>query len=164
MVIQCTMTHAELLSILHYDPETGVFTRLDGRPIRDLKFDGVRKRLSVPGMKDVQLAHRLAAFYMTGEWPEQVDHINHDPSDNRWCNLRPCTHLENQQNKRVYKTNKLGMKNIVFNGHSDPKWQRWTVKVTINGESVIVRCKSLETALETRALLVSKMQPFAQTR
>ncbi|WP_428999737.1 HNH endonuclease signature motif containing protein [Stenotrophomonas maltophilia] len=44
--------------------------------------------------------HRLAWLYMTGQWPSgEIDHINHDRSDNRWHNLRDVSHQANQQNR-----------------------------------------------------------------
>ena len=38
---------------------------------------------------------------MTGKWPEhEVDHINCDPSEARFCNLRQATRSQNEANKR----------------------------------------------------------------
>ena len=55
-------------------------------------------------------AHRVIWLWMTGEWPkEQVDHINHDRTDNRWCNLREASRLENYRNQSQYKNNKSGL-------------------------------------------------------
>lgn len=46
-------------------------------------------------------AHRIAWCMHHGEWPvEQIDHINRNRSDNRICNLRPCTPSQNSQNRK----------------------------------------------------------------
>ena len=45
------------------------------------------------------VAHRLAWLYMTGEWPRhEIDQINLDRSDNRFCNLRPANRSQNSAN------------------------------------------------------------------
>ncbi len=68
-------------------------------------------RLLVKGKQ--QLSHRLAFFYMTGEWPkEHVDHINRIKLDNRWCNLREATASQNNRNKKVNGKNSTGIKGV----------------------------------------------------
>lgn len=89
------LTHDELKKLLSYDPLTGEFTRL----VRH-KGDNNWKRYGVVGSTDSYgykqisvagkpyLAHRLAWFYMTGEWPKgEIHHINHVRNDNSWNNL-----------------------------------------------------------------------------
>ncbi len=43
-----------------------------------------------------------------------VDHINHDPLDNRKCNLRIATPQQNMYNKNVYKNNESGYTGVHF--------------------------------------------------
>lgn len=43
-----------------------------------------------------------------------VDHINHDPLDNRRSNLRTCTPAESNLNKRTYSSNLTGFKGVRF--------------------------------------------------
>jgi hypothetical protein len=52
--------------------------------------------------KKLIFAHRLAFLYMDGALPPAdkcVDHINGNPKDNRWDNLRIVTQFVNQQNR-----------------------------------------------------------------
>jgi hypothetical protein len=63
-------------------------------------------RWSVPGVK-VQFAHQ---FLMPDAG--MIDHINGDGLDNRRENLRPCNQFENAQNRRVSKSNKVGLKGV----------------------------------------------------
>lgn len=71
----------------------------------------------------VHKAHRLAYLYMTGDFPpDQIDHINGDRADNRWCNLRPANSTENMQNKRRYRNNTSGVTGVNWH-RSRQKWQ-----------------------------------------
>lgn len=93
----------QLKHLLHYDPETGLFTNLVQR--------GVRGSVgSNPGNKDkngylvIQInnqkyrAGRLAFLYMTGRWPIEIDHIDGVYDNDSWENLREATRSENNAN------------------------------------------------------------------
>ena len=56
--------------------------------------------------KGVIKLHRLV---MNCPRDKVIDHINHDTLDNRKCNLRICTHFENQQNLRSKSTEQTGV-------------------------------------------------------
>ena len=116
-----TLTLERLKQVYLYDPETGEFIRLQetnshrGRA----KVGGVAGsnsgeryiRIGIDGQ--VYRAHRLAWFYMTGEWPENgVDHEDLDPSNNRWSNLRPATQSQNAVNTRKRRDNTSGFKGV----------------------------------------------------
>lgn len=109
LIGKCSET-TKLLSLidlkyqLTYDPESGKFvSNLDTKTYKkgDQACHPMASgylRVRAGGKR--YLSHRLAWFYMTGEWPKkEIDHINHNKTDNRWCNLRDVSPKENQRNR-----------------------------------------------------------------
>lgn len=99
------LTHKRLLSLLKYDHETGHWEWYKPKPPLMIKKAG---SYGPKGYYQVKVdsvsyrAHRLAWFYMTGEWPKhQIDHINRIRDDNRWVNLRDVTPQQNSRNSHV---------------------------------------------------------------
>lgn len=75
------------------------------------------------------MAHKLAFLYVTGMWPEVVDHIDGCKPNNMWTNLRVCTHQQNQLNRRANSNSRTGVKNVEV----DPRNGKFRVVVSING-------------------------------
>jgi hypothetical protein len=66
--------------------------------------------------------HRLAWFYVKGEWPEfEIDHEDGVPGNDWWDNLRPATHAQNCSNQKFHSNNTSGVKGV--NKHPDGKWR-----------------------------------------
>jgi hypothetical protein len=79
--------------------------------------------------------HQLVIYVMTGKWPEKgmdVDHINHDPLDNRMCNLRVVTRSGNMRNMNKYEGTASQLQGVFW----DKKGQKWFAKagVSIDGK------------------------------
>jgi hypothetical protein len=115
------ITHSELLSIIHYDPTTGVFTN---KVDRGAFFAGERagsRRPDKMGYLKISLRcdriylHRLAWFYVHGVWPNgDIDHIDGVKSNNAISNLRVATRSENTCNKGPTRRNTTGYKGVSY--------------------------------------------------
>lgn len=108
-----SLTNERVKSLIWYDPETGLGGRIGNpMPLAMKPTSAGYKQIMVDGT--TYLWHRLSWFYMTGAWPkEDIDHINRDRLDNRWCNLREATRSQNLFNKSV-KINKVGLRGVSY--------------------------------------------------
>ena len=57
-------------------------------------------------------AHTAIVAIMTGKMPEEVDHENGIPSNNKWRNLKSVTHAQNQRNMKLRKDSKYPVHGI----------------------------------------------------
>lgn len=98
-----------LKQLLHYDPETGRFTRLIPQGpahVGDVAGCDTWNGTVISVCNVTYRAHRLAWLYITGKWPaEIVDHKDGDPWNNKWTNLRLGGNSINEQNQRKAQKN-----------------------------------------------------------
>jgi hypothetical protein len=80
-----------LREVLRYDPDTGTFTWIRGERKGQVAgtVHNVRGSLKVAIDGQRYQLHHLAWLWMNGRLPRfSVDHVDGDPSNNRWANLR----------------------------------------------------------------------------
>lgn len=143
------ISHSDLVEKICYESKTGnFFWRSNynvGKPLGYVNYDGYIRMYAL-GRR--YYAHRLAWFYVTGEWPKhEIDHINGDRSDNRISNLREATQNENAQNKRKQRNNKSGVTGVSWNKAE----KSWVVKISANGKRIYLgRYSNLSDAIKAR--------------
>lgn len=140
--------------ILDYDPETGIFKwrqrssemfkdhgrgkssgncarwngRFAGQVIRKKNADGY---IQICIMGKFYMASRIAWLIMTGKWPShEIDHVNCDPSDNRFCNLREATRSLNCANRRAWRNNVSRRKGVSWHKVTG----KWAARICVNGK------------------------------
>jgi hypothetical protein len=148
------LTIERLKHLLHYDPDTGVFTHRVARK-RVVVGEEAGHVDASHGYRTICIdykkyyAHRLAIFYMTGEWPTKlVDHWDTNRLNNRYKNLRDASRLVNQQNLRKANTdNSSGL----LGAHK--KRGKWSSQIRVSGK--VIRLGSFDTAEQAHEAYVS---------
>lgn len=105
------ITQERLKELLHYDPETGIFTWIVHKSSSGVRGEAAGYKnpsgyIYIKIDHRTYLAHRLAWFYMVGEWPsDEIDHKDGDKANNKFKNIREATRSHNMQNKHVAASN-----------------------------------------------------------
>lgn len=123
----CRPTVEDLRSQLHYEPATGKFTWLV-KSARNIIVGQIAGTQMSSGYILIRVngesysAHRLAWYYVTGDWPaKRVDHKNRVRNDNRWNNLRLATASQNIANSTIRSDNTTGLKGV-FRAQCGKRW------------------------------------------
>mgnify|MGYP001593501174 CR=1 FL=1 len=81
---------------------------------------------------------RLIWKWMTGEDPDVIDHIDGDPLNNRWDNLRSISKADNARNRRIapkHTGTPMGV-NLVY--VAKKKGERWGASYVKDGQPIYV--------------------------
>jgi hypothetical protein len=127
------LTQDLLIEMFDFDPETGWFTN---RYSRGRAAAGSRagsetghgyRRIIIGYNKYYE--HHLAWLYVNGVWPDEIDHVNGDRSDNKISNLRVCSRSENNFN-REDGTGISGLKGAYLNKRN----LKWISQIQLGGQ------------------------------
>lgn len=124
--------------LLDYDRSTGIF-RWKLKSARNVRVGDIAGCDNGQGYLGIRIegvqyrAHRLAWFYVYGEWPKGgIDHINGQRADNRIGNLRQATPAQNKQNsRRPMSNNTSGLLGVC----KDRNRPGWKAQIKLHGKS-----------------------------
>lgn len=135
-----------LKALLRYEPETGKLfwrertpemfkggkhstwnARFAGKEAGTFDRLGYR---SVRAFGKFYKAHRIVWKIVHGEWPDTIDHIDGNPSNNRIENLRSVSQSENCKNSRMRTDNTSGVRGV----HWDKQYQKWCAEIWLKGK------------------------------
>ena len=114
----------------HFPTKVGatIFNKIyAGKRAGHLKNNGYRT-VCVSGLMIHE--HRLIHLWMTGELPKnQIDHIDGNPSNNAWDNLREVDYSDNQKNRKMSINNSSGIMGVHKDGN------KWRAQIGHRGET-----------------------------
>jgi hypothetical protein len=135
------LDQSTLRSLVHYDPESGIFTWLKREGVDryinnwNVRFAGnkggswhrargyVVIAITIDCLCKKYAAHRLAWLYVHGNLPSSaIDHTNRIKTDNRINNLRLATDSQNKYNTALRKDNASGATGVYWH-KGKGKWR-----------------------------------------
>jgi HNH endonuclease/AP2 domain len=156
------LTQERLRELLHYDPDTGIFTRLVSRPGYNGKVGDTVGTIGKGGYLACSIdnkfhqIHRLAWLYMYGNFPfYDIDHIDGVTTNNRIDNLRDVPTAINCGNTRKpRKNNKSGLMGV----HWRESHKKWLTSIRINKK--IVWRGSFDCPIEAEKAYIAAKRKF----
>lgn len=134
-MLRIKLTYDIVREYLNYNPEDGSFVWIK-KPCNRIVVGSTAGYMRPDGyymlglFGGVYLYHRLAWLWMTGEEaPMDIDHIDGNPSNNTFANLRLASRSENGMNKKLGGNNKTGLKGAQWCN----KDSRWYGRITLKG-------------------------------
>ena len=149
------LTQERLKELLSYDPETGIFVWVKSKKVAGCTRFDLRKKITINFKQ--YYAHRLAWLYMTGALSKDIDHIDRNPSNNQFANLRLATKSENQHNRVKQKNNKSGYKGVLYFARTG----RWRANIFVNNTNMYLGF--FNSALEANAAYLAAQKIYHPT-
>jgi hypothetical protein len=143
-------TQEYLNECFRYDPKTGYlfwkfrplnhFNSFKGMNISNgMYFDTRAGALKKTGYITVGInakryyAHRIIWVLNYGSWPlNQIDHINHNRSDNRIENICLATNKQNGWNQSIHSTNTSGTNGVSWSNSLG----KWVARIMVSGKPI----------------------------
>jgi hypothetical protein len=146
------LTAEQMREFFTYDPDTGEIRNAKARSHTHAdKVVGCINSTgyllcTIGGVK--YRAHRLAWLYVYGKWPDgHIDHINRNRLDNRICNLRDVTAVQNHQNRQKATSTSSGRLGVTYSSRA----KAWRAKITVNHKVIhLGDFKDLDAAIRAR--------------
>ena len=147
------ITPNRLKELLNYDNELGVFTWI--KPTSNIvkagQLAGTPHSMGYTTIKldrYLYLAHRLAWFYVHGSWPNEIDHIAHNKTNNKISNLRDTSHSDNMKNQKIRNTNTSGINGVYW----DASRGKWASSIHVKNRNIhLGRFVDIEDAKKARS-------------
>jgi hypothetical protein len=108
--------------------------KLQGKQANRLKKSNGYQELTLNKKK--LYSHRVIFMMIHGWWPEQIDHIDGNKSNNLIENLREANNAQNNRNTRLRSTNTSGFKGVVYNKLN----KNYNASITVNYKSIHIGC------------------------
>ena len=152
------ITQKDLLQLLHYCPETGLFKwhkrdpkyfskewmcrrwnhQYANKPAGSHRPSDGYLRISLKPYRDIPkriyYGHRLACLYMNGHFPlDEMDYIDGNVYNLKWSNLRPATRSQQRMNTKLLKDRNVSGVTGVF---WDNTYGKWTAHINADGKTI----------------------------
>jgi hypothetical protein len=124
---------------LTYDKETGNLYQSKKRP--KIQVGSIAGGINGKGYRYIQLegkkypAHHIIWLIETGSLPKKIlDHIDGNPLNNHFSNLREASVKQNNENRKAQRNNKTGYKGVSFN----KRLQKYVAQIQHNYRAIYI--------------------------